>query len=281
MNIQLIQVPYDSGHRGIRTGRGPEHFLEHGLDRILRGAGHQVDVCCLDAQTLPTTEIATMFELNRLLAQQVSSAVRRQVFPLVLAGNCNSCLGTIAGIGSEPLGIVWLDAHGDLNTPETTSSGFLDGMGLAIAAGHCWRPLARTIAGFSPVPSANVLHIGGRDLDPAEETLLGQSGMLVVAPGTSEGSVLESVGSALDRLRERVARVYLHVDIDVLDCANAPPNRFAAPGGLAVGEVEEIIRLVRDQFQVCAAAITSYEPDLDRDDAVLAAGIRIARSFVA
>src|SRR5512147_650850 len=98
MNIQVIQVPYDSGYKGVRTGRGPEYFLQHGIDQILRDFGHQVGSYRIDSKASLLTEVGTAFELNRALAKQVSSAISSQMFPLVLAGNCNSCLGTLAGI---------------------------------------------------------------------------------------------------------------------------------------------------------------------------------------
>ena len=175
MNIQLIQVPYDSGHKIVRTGRGPDHFLQRGADQILRARGHKVEVRRIEASTPFTTEISTAFELNRMLAESVRFAVTNQMLPIVLAGNCNCCLGAIAGIDPERLGIVWFDAHGDFNTPETTVSGFLDGMGLAMAAGWCWRSLLGTIPGYKPIPEANIVHVGARDLDVEEEKMLKQS----------------------------------------------------------------------------------------------------------
>lgn len=277
MNIQVIQVPYDSGHKGLRTGRGPEHFVQRGIEQVLRDSGHQVDVYRIESQASLTTEIGTAFELNRLLAGQVSSAIRNKMFPVVLAGNCNSCLGTLAGIGQDPLGIVWFDAHGDFNTPETTLSGFFDGMGLAVATGRCWRTLTGTIPGFRPIPEANVIHIGARDLDPEEERLLQQSEIEVVRPSESIRKVVET---AFDKLRDKVSRVYLHVDIDVLDTGEALPNRLAVPGGLSVELVEEFIGMIKERFEFCAGAITSFEPDYDKDDKVLDAGIRIAKAFV-
>ena len=281
MNIQIIQIPYDSGHRGIRTGRGPEHFLQHGVDQILRDDGHQVGSFCIESKSSFTSEIGTAFELNRLLAEQVRSTIRSEKFPIVLAGNCNSCLGTLAGIDQNRLGIVWFDAHGDFNTPETTISGFLDGMGLAMATGRCWKSLLGTIPGFSPIPEANVLHIGARDLDPDEERLLQQSEIEVVMPGEEAGNIGKAVDTAFNRLRDKVARVYLHVDMDVLDTGEALPNHLAVPGGLSVELVEELIGTAKQRFEVCAGAITSFDPDYDKDDKVLDAGIRIVRALVA
>ena len=281
MNIQIIQIPYDSGHRGIRTGRGPEHFLQHRVDQILRDDGHQVGSYRIESKASFTSEIGTAFELNRLLAEQVRSTISRKMFPVVLAGNCNSCLGTLAGIGQDRLGIVWFDAHGDFNTPETTLSGFLDGMGLTMATGRCWQSLLGAIPGFSPIPEANVLHIGARDLDPDEERLLQQSEIEVVMPSKEERNVHKAVDTAFNKLRDKVARVYLHVDLDVLDTDEALPNHLAVPGGLSVEMVEEIIRTAKARFEVCAGAITSFDPDYDKDDKVLDAGIRIVKAFVA
>jgi arginase len=281
LNIQIIQVPYDSGHKSIRMGRGPEHFLQHRVDQILRDCGHQVGSYRIESKASFTTEIDTTFELNRLLAEQVSSAIRSKMFPIVLAGNCNSCLGTIAGIGQNRLGIVWFDTHGDFNTPETTLSGFLDGMGLAMATGRCWWSLLRTIPGFSPIPEANVVHIGARDLDLEEERLLRQSEIEVVTPSEGGSNVRKAVDIVFNKLRDKVARVYLHVDMDVLDTGEALPNHLAVPGGLSVEVVEEVIGMVKEKFEVCAGAITAFDPDYDKEDIVLGAGIRIIKALAA
>lgn len=281
MNIQLIEIPYDSGHKGIRTGRGPEHFLRHKIDEILREEGHLVDSYRIESKGSFTTEIGTAFELDRLLAEHVRSAIQSEMFPVVLAGNCNSCLGTLAGIGKDPLGIVWFDAHGDFNTPETTISGFLDGMALAMATGRCWQSLVNTISGFRPIPEANVLHIGARDLDPDEERLFQQSEIEMVMPRAVEGNIYKATETALNRLRNKVERVYLHIDMDVLDTGDALPNHLAVPGGLPVEVMEEIIGAVKERFEVCAGAITSFDPDYDKDDKVLDAGIRIVKALVA
>ena len=278
LNIQIIRVPYDSGHKDIRTGAGPGHLLQHGVDQILRDAGHQVESYRIESKALFTTEIRTTFELDRLLAEQVSSAIRSKIFPIVLAGNCNSCLGTLAGIGQSQLGILWFDAHGDFNTPETTLSGFFDGMGLAMATGRCWRPLLSTIPGFSPIAEANVIHIGARDLDPEEELLLQGSEIEVIRAG--ESSIRKAIDTAFNKLRDKVAKVYLHVDMDVLDTGEALPNHLAVPGGLSVDIVEEFIGTARNSFDVCAGAITSFDPAYDKDDKVVDAGIRIVKAFV-
>lgn len=278
MYIQIIQVPYDSGHKNMRSGLGPDHFLQHKLDTILRNQGHDVSIQRIESKNPFATEIGTTIELNRLLSERVKLARDSGKFPLILAGNCNSCLGTIAGLGQDPLGIVWLDAHGDFNTPETTSTGFLDGMGLAMAAGQCWKTLVETIPGFRPVSAENIVHIGGQDLDDEEETLMKQS-QVVLIPATESNKVV--VVDAFERLKKTVNRIYLHIDIDVLDTGEAQANSFAAAGELLVKDVVNINAIARENFEVCAAAITSFAPEYDKNDAVVMAGIRLIEALVA
>ena len=205
MNVQIIQVPYDSGHKGVRTGQGPNHFIEHGIDQILRDCGHDVYVCQIESTVSLPTEIGTGFELNRLLAECVRTAATNDRFPLVLAGNCNSCVGTIAGINSSRLGIVWFDAHGDFNTPDTTLTGFLDGMGLAMATGRGWRSLLNSIPGFQPIPANRIVHVGARDLDAAEKKLLVSANISLLTPfGKSETEILDELSEVLLQLKKRV-----------------------------------------------------------------------------
>jgi arginase len=144
MRIQIFKVPYDCGYKEKRQGLGPQRFFEYHIDRQLEADGHQVTISQINSRSDFPIEVMTAFELSRLLAAEVRGAVENGFFPVVLSGNCNSCLGTISGIGPENLGVVWFDAHGEFNTPETTLSGFLDGMPLAVATGRSapatWTP---------------------------------------------------------------------------------------------------------------------------------------------
>ena len=122
MKIQIIKIPYDCGYKEQRQGLGPDRFIGHNINRILKADGHQVEVSEIESHSEFTIEVMTAFELSRLLADEVRRSIQEDFFPVVLSGNCNSCLGTIAGIGPENLGVVWFDAHGEFNTPETTLS---------------------------------------------------------------------------------------------------------------------------------------------------------------
>ncbi len=239
MRIQIILVSYDSGHKNVRMGQGPESFIQHGLTGILQTDGHVVEVERIDLGKTFPAEIGASFELNRTLSRRVRAAVEDGKFPIVLSGNCNSSIGTLAGVNHNERGLVWFDGHGDFNTPETTISGFLDGMALAIATGRCWRNLAAGIPGFHPLAERDVVLVGARDLDPEEKKLLDGSGVALVS-GTfiRHTNIVEALKPVLGALEPRVKQVHLHMDLDVLDPGQTPANHMAPPHGLFVGETE-------------------------------------------
>jgi arginase len=164
--------------------------------RTFRSQGHEVSVETIEPQREFRAEVATQFELYGSLAQHVAEARQNNRFPLILSGNCGATVGAIAGAGNKKLGVIWFDAHGEFNTPETTTSGFLDGMGLAVATGQCWKNLAASIPNFHPLPAERILLIGGRDFDPGEQESLNWSQALVVDCAAIAGTGVETPGSA-------------------------------------------------------------------------------------
>jgi arginase len=280
-DIRIVAVPYDSGYAGLRMGAGPEHLLNNGFAEALGSEGRRASSVTLRPQTDPPAEVATAFELNRLVSEEVRGAVSTGLFPLVLSGNCNASVGTLAGAGPEGLGIVWFDAHADFNTPETTTTGFTDGMGLAVAVGHCWRTMAGGVPGFSPVAEEHVVLAGTRDVDPAESERLAASGVSVVGAELVAREGLRALAAALDGLRARVDRVYVHLDLDVLDPGKVGrANGFATEGGLGAEELEAALAEVRARLEVVACGVASYDPAFDADGRVLQAALSCARALV-
>jgi arginase len=274
VNIRVLAVPYDSGLRNVRMGRGPAHLLERGLVARLWDGGHDVAVETIEVADAPPAEIRTSFDVNRVLASAAREAAASGAFPLVLAGNCNTAVGTLAGLGSAEVAVVWFDAHGDFNTPETTISGFLDGMALAIVTGRCWSELARGVPGFRPIPPERVLLVGARDLDVAERAALDRSGMaLVSAAALREHGASAALEAPLQRITAQTRRLYVHLDLDVLDAGEATANQFAAPGGLSVSDVADALRFLARQATIVGAAVTAYDPATDTGDRALEAGL--------
>jgi arginase len=281
MEIQIINVPYDCGYKDRRQGLGPDRFFKHNLDQILESDGHQVKLTQIESQSDFTIEIMSAFELNRLLADEVRCAIEKNMFPVVLAGNCNSCLGSIAGIGPDNLGVVWFDAHGEFNTPETTLSGFLDGMPIAIATGRCWKSVAGTIPGFQPVAEKNLVLVGARDLDDEEQRQLGQSEInLVRTTSGDETAILKKMETTLTDLQNRITGIYLHIDMDAFEIGEGAANHYGATGGMSPEFMIKAIALVKDHIPVKGCAIASYDPAYDDDARFLEAGIQSIRQIV-
>ena len=272
MDIQLLAVPYDSGNRGVRMGAGPEALLKAGLERALREKGHRVHTKIAE---LPANswhaEIQTSFELMRMLSSAVEGAVKSGRFPIVLAGNCNTAVGTIAGLGAQSTGVAWFDAHADFNTPETTASGFLDGTAVAIITGRCWTQLAATVPGFEPVPDDRVCLIGARDIDSLEGGLLDQSAVEVIEPR----KLRADLSSGLASIKQRVREIYVHLDLDVLDAEVATANSYAVAGGLSIDDVEYALSHIGKEFSIAGLTLSAYDPSADTDGTAATAAIRL------
>ena len=272
MDIQLLAVPYDSGNRGARMGAGPEALLDGGLAQALREAGHRVHVKIaeLPADTWHA-EIQTSFELMRMLSAAVRDARDGGRLPIVLAGNCNTAVGTVAGLGADTIGVIWFDAHADFNTPETTTSGFLDGTAVAILTGRCWTQLGATVPEFKPLADERICLVGTRDIDSLEGGLLDESSVTVVAPRQLRSSLRET----LTAMSEHVDRVYLHLDLDVLDSGVALANKFAVSGGLTLEDMEYALSQIAQTFRIAGISLTAYDPAADRDRSACKAAVRL------
>jgi arginase len=166
-----------------------------------------------------------------------------------LASNCNSALGTTAGLGRADLGVVWFDAHADFDTPEDNLSGFFDVFALAILTGSCWRALRRTIPGFREIDEGRVVLVGVRDLEPYQRERLEQSALNVVwGPHIRNEGLEHALAPVLDRITGTTANIYLHIDLDSLDPVEGRVNEYAAPGGLLLTELESAIGAIFDRF---------------------------------
>ena len=253
------------------------------MDRLRRVVGPEVELHAVESASAFPTEIGTAFELHRAVAAEVAAARCGGALPLVLSGNCNSSLGTVAGLQAAaaaapggPVGVVWLDGHGDCSTPETFTGDFLDSMGLSTLTGRCWQALAATVPGFRPVPDERVLLVGGHGMDEGSRRVLAASRIerLPVDEMRARG-VEAALAPALDALAlAGVRRVYLHLDVDVLDAAFAPANGFAPEGGLLPEQVLATVEATAGRFPIAAAAVASFDPAYDREDRVLDLALR-------
>jgi arginase len=256
---------------------GPARYLEGGATELLRAKGLGVAVAEVERRgrapfpDAPAASLAVSLEL----AAAVRRAIAAGRLPLVLAGSCDASLGVLAGFDHAQCGVVWIDAHADFNTPESSVSGFFPGMSAAIIAGHCHRDLWAEAGNATPVAEEAMLMLGVRELSPeAERERLERSAIRTVP--WQDGRPQGDVDAALDDLSGLVEDVYLHVDNDSFDPTAAPGIvDEPVPGGLSLDQMEGIVRGVAARFRIRAAALTTFTPDRDEDDRTLRAGLRV------
>jgi arginase family enzyme len=178
---------------------------------------------------------------------QVDDALSGANLPVLLAAECSIALTTLPIVLAHrpDACVLWLDAHGDFNTPETTGSRYLGGMALAGACG-LWDPGL----GGAPVPADRVVLAGVRDLDSAEREALEASDVTVI--GASPVETLVAVKNALDG-----APVYVHLDLDVLDPEDFPAQ-FPAPGGLGPEKLYDLLEAVTDSSELIGFEVTAF-----------------------
>ncbi|WP_035127652.1 arginase family protein [Conexibacter woesei] len=259
--LALICWPFEAGTPDLGMGAGASLLAgDRELHDVLAACGWTPTLERIAASADPLAgEVTRIFDLLRAHALAVRAAVGRGAFPLVLSGGCISAAATVAGAGAD--GAVWFDAHADLDTPEDNLSGSMDVQALSIVTGSAWQASARAIPGFTPVLESAVQVVGVRDLADYQRLHLDASGVVV--------------GLAPDFLP---FRTYLHVDLDVLDADRVGrANRYACAGGPTTDEVLDAIDTVFDNTTVAAAALSAYEPRVDRSGSVRDAAHAIAR----
>jgi arginase len=203
------------------------------------------------------------------------AALDADQFPIVLAGSCVTCHGVLGGFDHTTCGAVWLDAHADFNTPDTSQSGFFPGMSLAVATGHCFRDYWELIGDSTPLSEDAVAMFGVRDIGPdAERERLERSPIHVVEWRNEKPQ--DDVNAVLDRLATRVSDVYLHIDFDCFAPDVAPGVADEpVPGGLKFEDAEAIVRATAARFRIKAATLATYTPAHDVDDKTLHLGLQL------
>jgi arginase len=257
----LIALPYDSGRFDERMGRGPLHLLGSGLEQHLRAFEPDLEVVRIRLPEKFHAEAEALVALQKLAVQAIRESLTRHRRILILSGNCGpAALSAASALDPLTTGVIWFDAHADFNTPETSASGFLDGMSLSILTGHCWPALAARLAGFEPVPERNVILIGARDLDSREAIALSHSSISYITPAK-----MEMLAKAIEALPEEVENFYVHLDLDVLDKSEGSANSYASGGGLSADELYPALELLQRSGRIRIASLTSYDPACDRD----------------
>jgi arginase len=294
--IEVIGVPVDlgAGRRGVDMGPSAIRIAE--LEARLEQLGHQVeDFGDLDVM-IPETQQVGQGKLRykgpilatcQELCRQVERSLGEGRMPLVLGGDHSLAIGSIAGSTGhfakqgEQLGVIWFDAHGDANTPETTPSGNIHGMSLAVSLGLGDPDLVQ-IGGRAPkVLPRNVVLIGIRDLDSGERETLKKSGVTVYTMrDVDERGMRDVVDEAIRLASDGTAGVHLSFDLDVVDPEDAPGTGTPVWGGITYREAHLAMEMLNDRAEIVAIDLVEVNPVLDTQNMTGILAAELAQSVL-
>ena len=279
-SITIIISPYHVGEKDHRVGRGPKAFLEAGIVTRITDAVPNVKINVVEIEEVKQVNTELEGDIGRSFAvlRNVSEAVRKATeagsWSLVLSGNCMGVVGVNAGLNAEEptrreieeaamREVIWFDAHADLETPDTTESGYLDGMGGSMLLGEGFGYLLNTVPGHRLIRGKQLVAVGFRSMSEFEEEKILSQGVRLVRGGKPlDIDPLRRYVKDLDLLlmegdeREAV----LHMDVDVLDTSIGRANDFAVEGGLAARDLLECMDLVGNRRRVKAMHVASLNP---------------------
>jgi len=280
MNIRVIELPLDFGANRRGSDMGPSAMRLAGLKQVLSELGHTCEES-FPGIPVPAQEfleegdprvrfLSPIAEACTALAERVEEAVLSGAFPLVLGGDHSIAIGTLSGLGAAykkqnlRWGTLWVDAHGDFNTPESTPSGNIHGMSLAIACGYGHPDLVNLYGNFRKLDPAHVALVGVRDLDSLEKVNMRQAGVTVYTMTEVDRlGMAETARRIVSFFKERVDRLHVSVDMDVMDPMIAPGVGIPLSGGFSYREVLLLAEELASSGILASAELVEVNPVLD------------------
>jgi arginase len=297
MQIALIGVPMDlgAGRRGVDMG--PSALRLAGLAEDLRALGHEV--MDLGNVNVPVPEVlegtvlegsgshARYLEPIRAACQEVSDRIaglEGDVFPIALGGDHSMSMGTVAGVkargNGERIGLVWIDAHTDFNTPDTSPSGNVHGMPVASLVGLGDARLVNVGGAGAKVQAQDIVMIGIRSVDRGERDLLrGRGAHVYTMKEIDTLGMAQVAGLALEHL-SHVDRIHVSFDADSLDPSVAPGVGTPVPGGLTYREAHLLMELLADSGKVGSLDLVEVNPVLDNGNTTAQTVVEMACSLL-
>lgn len=276
--ISIIGVPMWLGQTRYGTNLGPNVIRSTGLVERLKSLGqHVIDEGNLSigitGRFRNTGEniknLKTLATSSEKLAAKVSDSIEKKCFPLILGGDHSIAMGSLAGVAKhvKNLGVIWYDAHADMNTPETSPSGNIHGMPLAASMG-LGHPALTGIGGYKgKVKPENIVLIGARDIDAGEKVLIAEKNIKVyTAEDVKRLGMDEVIKQTLAYLSKRCDGIHLSFDLDGIDPREVPGVGTPVADGISYTESARAIELLGKSNALVSAEFVEFNPLLDKDD---------------
>ena len=295
--IRLIGVPLDlgAGRRGVDMG--PSAFRVAEIHSRVRALGYEVsdhgdiNVFIQETHDPGDPRMKYLKEIRHTCEEvrdEVDRALGEGAMPVVLGGDHSIAMGTIAGVSrhfrkqDERIGLIWFDAHGDMNTPETSPSGNIHGMPLAVALGIGEKSLVSLAGDEGPmVEGARAAVVGLRDVDPAEKENIRESGIgAFTMRDIDERGMRAVMEEAIKRATSGTAGMHISFDLDGIDPDHAPGVGTASPGGLSYREAHLAMEMLFDTGKVLSAEFVEVNPVLDHRNTTAKLGVELLASLL-
>ena len=287
-NIRIIGIPMDLGQNQRGVDMGPSAIRYAGLARSLEALGHRVgdsgNINVPGHYSLRNTSInerltpireacASAYELGR-------QAVAKGEIPIFLGGDHSASIGTVGGVTHDgPVGLIWVDAHGDFNTPESSTSGNVHGMALATLLGQGAPELVNVGRPGAKVRPEHTVIIGVRDLDPAEKILIKNAGITIFTMRDIDELGMHQVLVKSLAQFDSLDRIHLSLDMDSLDPLEAPGVGTPSHGGLTYREGQLIMETVADTQKLQSVDIMEINPILDIQNQTAQVAVNLTASL--
>lgn len=290
--IRLINVPFWLGGGRAGVEYGPEDIVAAGLKRQIRSLGLDLvgdyEVNCprkgtLDLQSPNMKYLAEVKEMSGMVGEQVYRAVSSGAFPLVLGGDHSVAIGTLAGLTGHYRnpGVIWFDAHGDLNTEDTSPSGNIHGMALAVALGLSSFKLSDIPGAGDNIRKEHVVIIGTRDLDPGEKEIIRSNGIACFSMHDIDRLGMSTVlEKAIAIAGNGTDGIHLSFDMDSLDPLEAAGVGTPVPGGLSYREAHFAMELLHETRRITSMDLVEVNPMLDPENKTSRLAVELIASLL-
>jgi arginase len=292
--IRIIGVPMDLGASRRGVDMGPSALRVAGLQTRLKQLGRQVEDIGNIAVKQPEEQhfgeknakyLEEIAETCRGLADIVRKTLDEDQIPLVLGGDHSIAVGTVAGVAghfkkkSKGVGVIWLDAHGDMNTPESSPSGNVHGMPLAAVMGHGPKELTELDGAKPMVEPRNVTLVGIRDLDSKERRLIKEAGVHVFTMrDIDERGMREVMADALKFAADDTDGVVVSLDMDFVDPSDAPGVGTPVRGGVTYREAHLALEMIADSKSAVSFELVEINPVIDLHNKTALLGVELLLS---
>ncbi|MDH4071596.1 MAG: arginase family protein [Gammaproteobacteria bacterium] len=267
IKVDVIKNPYGGSRNVPELSTNPDYIHAAGIERLIAQWGGELirpvqDIRLTPAQEKQYGEWNRMALANANFADKVREGLQDGMITVGLEANCNDLLGMLSGLkydsdgNARKVGLVFYDSHGDFNVPETTLSGMLGGMPVAIAAGHALHNLRRTTGLEEPLPMSHIMWGGVRDLDPLEADRFREYEVRQVSVNDIR-EISDNFRAQFEALANEVDVVYVHVDMDVLEPDEVPGHGLAVPDGPSSKALAAAIGVMFENPKTVALGIAS------------------------